>query len=128
MEYIGTGQALRDGMKNKLSVALLALVITGLTVTAASAHPYHHGGYYGPGFFPSLSFVINTDDSSDNGYVSMAGHVFRKTGDDAYLFTDGNNTYRLDSENSDLPVGPSIVIGGRFDDGQIDIRKWHYTE
>ncbi len=120
-------------MKNKLSVALLALVLTGLTVTAASAHPSsshhdHHHGYYGPGFFPSVNLVIAAGDNDDNRYISLSGHVFRKTGDDSYLFTDGNNTYQLNCDNSELPVGRSIVIGGQLDDGQIDIRKWHYAE
>ena len=118
-------------MKNNFSVAVLAVALTSLTITVASAHPphpYHHyyGGYYG-GFFPPV-VVISTGDSDDSQNVSMVGHVFRKTGDDSYLFTDGTSTFHLYSENSDLPVGPTIVIGGRFDDNQVDIRKWHYAE
>jgi uncharacterized protein YdeI (BOF family) len=120
-------------MKNNFSVAILALALTSLTVTVASAHPpppphphhCYHGGCYGPGFFPPV-VVISTGESDDS--VSMVGHVFRKTGDDTYLFTDGTNTFHLVSDNSDLPVGPTIVIGGRFDDNQVDIRKWHYAE
>lgn len=118
-------------MKNKLSVALLALGLTTLTITAASAHPYyphHHHGWYGPSFFPSVGFVINTSDNDDSGYVKLVGHVFRQTGDSTYLFTDGNNTYRLNSDDSNLPIGPTIVVGGQFDDGQVDIRKWHYAQ
>jgi len=127
-------------MKNKLSLLLLSLTLSGLMVSVASAHPSppphpghhgphhgHYGGFYGPGFVPSLSFVINTDDNDSNN-VSMVGHVIRKTGDDTYLFTNGSDTFHLNSDNSDLPIGPTIVIGGRFDDGQVDIRKWHYAE
>ncbi|MDB4793654.1 hypothetical protein OAG63_01325 [Methylacidiphilales bacterium] len=123
-------------MKNKLSVGLLTLALSGLAISVASAHPppmpphhYHHGYYYGPGFIPSVSFVIADGGSDDSHDVSMVGHVFRKTGDSTYLFTDGTNTFHLYSDDSELPVGPAIVIGGRFDDdSHVDIRKWHYVD
>jgi len=130
--------SMMSGMKNKLTLLLTLLTLSGFMATAARAgggpppgpHPHHfHHGFGGPGFFPGVNFVIGTGDSQPNPGVSMVGHVYRQVGDDTYLFTDGSTTYQLDSDDSHLPIGARIVIGGQFNgDGEINVHHWHYVE
>jgi len=125
-------------MNNKLPVLLLVLTMSGFVATAARAgggpppgpHPHHHHGFGGPAFFPGVSFVIATGgDTVPNPGVTLVGHVYKQVGDSSYLFTDGTSTYELDSDDSNLPIGPQIVIGGRFSgDAEINVHHWHYVE
>lgn len=124
-------------MKNKLSILLLALTLSGFMATAAHAGGggppphwnHHHHGFGGPGFFPGVSFVIATGDTQPDPGVTLVGHVYRQVGDGSYLFTDGTSTFQLDSDGSNLPIGPQIVIGGRFSgDAEINVHRWHYVE
>jgi len=120
-------------MKNKLSVFLTILTLSGFMVTAARAgggpppHPYWHHGY-GPVFFPSVNFVV-ADSAPVSHSVTLVGHVYRQVGDETYLFTDGTSTFQLDSDNSNLPIGARIVVHGQFaGDAEINVNHWHYVE
>ena len=108
----------------------------GLAVLSAHAahrlpsskpHPYH---------FTPISWIIKTRNNldKDDRYVTIIGHVTRRIGDDAYWFTDGTGSIRLDSEDFDLPVGPKLMIGGRIDQAwlgignlEVDVQRWRYV-
>ena len=125
-------------MKNKLSVFVIILTMSGLMVTAARAgggpppgppHPHNPPHFHGgPVFFPSVSFVIG-DPAPVSRSVTLVGHVYRQVGDDTYLFTDGTSTFQLDSDDSNLPIGAPIIVHGQFaGDAEINVNHWHYVE
>jgi uncharacterized protein (TIGR00156 family) len=85
----------------------------------------------------TVGWIVSTRDNMDmdDRYVTLVGQVTRQIDDDAYWFTDGTGSVRLDSENFKLPVGPrKIVLGGRIDQAylgfghlEVDVRSWHYA-
>jgi uncharacterized protein YdeI (BOF family) len=93
----------------------------------AAAKPYH---------FTHIAWIVATrnDLDKDNRYVTIIGHVTRRIGDDEYWFADSTGSVRLDSENFDLPVGPTLVVGGRIDQAwlgighlEVDVLRWRHA-
>ena len=106
--------------------ALLQLSVILLTSLTASARPYH---------LTSVRWIVDTRNNIDvdDRYVTLVGHVTRRISDEEYWFADSTGLIRLDSENFDLPIGRTIVVGGRIDQAylgfghiEVDVRKWHY--
>ena len=105
-------------------VALFSLSL--LAPLTATARPYH---------LTSVRWIVNTRNNMDvdDRYVTLVGHVTRRMGDQEYWFADNTGQIRLDSENFDLPIGRTIVLGGRIDQAylgighlEVDVRTWHY--
>jgi uncharacterized protein YdeI (BOF family) len=110
-------------MKN---IVLALLSLTLLAPLVASARPYH---------LTSVRYIVNTRNNIDvdDRYVTLIGHVTRRITDEEYWFADNTGQVRLDSENFDLPIGRTIVLGGRIDQAylgighlEVDVRNWHY--
>ncbi len=118
-------------MKNLLMLAVIAgafLLPCAVHADPKAPHPYH---------LTTVRWIIATQDNLDvdDRYVSLIGHVTRRSGDEGYHFTDGTGTIRLDSENFKLPIGATIVVGGRIDQAylgigplEVDVRTWHYAK
>ncbi len=107
-----------------LVFGLLGLAL--LAPLAVSAKPYH---------FTTVRWIVNTRNNIDvdDHYVTLVGHVTRRISDEEYWFADNTGQIRLDSENFDLPIGRTIVLGGRIDQAylgfghiEVDVRTWHY--
>src|SRR5260221_4637158 len=100
-------------MKNFLPAMFAVASLLGFSTTVSQAAPPYH--------LTTVSWVVATRDNlnKDDQYVTLIGHVTGRTGDEAYFFTDGTGTVRLDSENFELPVGPRIVVGGRIDQADL---------
>ena len=110
-------------MKN-IVFALLSLVL--LAPVVASARPCH---------LTSVRWIVDNRNNInvDDRFVTLVGHVTRRIDDEEYWFADGTGQIRLDSENFDLPLGRTIVLGGRIDQAylgighlEVDVRNWHY--
>ncbi len=114
-------------MKKTGSLLLIAFTLGLSTLILRAEPPYH---------LTTVSWVVSTQNNInvDDRYVTLIGHVTRRTGDESYWFTDGTGAVRLDSERFELPVGPKLVIGGRIDqawlgfgDLEVDVRHWRYA-
>lgn len=122
----------------KLLSALLAVCALALFPAASNAAPAAAPGLSSQSYrLTTVSWVISTqgDMKEDNRYVQLIGRVTKRVGDEAFLFTDGTGTVKLDSEKFELPIGPKIVIGGRIDqaflglgDLEVDVREWHFPK
>ncbi|MCP1632929.1 YgiW/YdeI family stress tolerance OB fold protein [Kerstersia gyiorum] len=104
----------------RLSSFVLSAVIgaTALTMTAAPAAAQ----YVGPGVAATPNVRGILAQPQDDQWVSLKGHLLRKTGKERYVFSDGTGEIQVEIDDKDFPREPVdektlVEISGEVDTG-----------
>jgi uncharacterized protein YdeI (BOF family) len=109
-------------------ICLLPLFLAFLPLAARAAdHPQQ---------VTPISWIVQSGRNIDvdDKYVTMVGKVIRKDNGSDWWFADATGVVRLDTDDKELPVGPTLVVSGHIDQArfgighlEVDVKKWHYA-
>ncbi len=90
-----------------------------------------------PALVTPISWIKDTqhDINVDDKEVTIVGQVIRKDGGSDWWFADHTGAVRLDTDEMELPVGPTLIIHGNIDQArfgvgylEVEVKRWDYVQ
>lgn len=101
-----------------ISVPVLAVQNGGFVDPDTPSVGVRQGGFNGPD--GTMASVKQVQDMKDNAWVTMRGHIEKRTGDEEYLFRDSTGTLTVEIDHkrwNGLTIGPKdeVELQGKLD-------------